>query len=464
MDTTLYTNYHKNLYHCDIRNYNVSHPIRNIIFDNIENIRKYEENNKLRPHVLENIEKMLLCRTFYLGYDLFECPHCGNESISPRCCHSRFCNSCGVKYAKMLASKAKSFCLDVPHRHIVFTIPECLRNLFRKYRTLLNLLFIASRNTISAIVNNNIYKRLKRKYNNNIPRTKYLYKNFHDANNFGMISTLHTFGRDLKWNPHIHALVPELIYNQKNNSCKTYNYFNYTKLRDTFMYELLRLLEEKIGPIFRFTKRILYDKYKNGFYIYARRMNSDKEYAQQNNTENVNAVVTYTMRYTGRPAMAESRIIKYSKEDNTVQWFYHDHADNKKYIVNDPAMKFIEKLMIHIPDKHFRTVRYYGFYSNKSQNELDSIHDILSKERNIDYSKKKRQSRKKHFLNKLKYRTHLVDTFNRDPLKCKCGHYLVYIDSYDPLKGIKDVRLYRKNSINEMQKLRIRRASPSMGT
>lgn len=36
-----------------------------------------------------------------------------------------------------------------------------------------------------------------------------------------MIATLHTFGRDLKWSPHIHALVPELIYNPDKNEIKT---------------------------------------------------------------------------------------------------------------------------------------------------------------------------------------------------------------------------------------------------
>ncbi|MFR3429624.1 MAG: transposase [Holdemanella porci] len=30
------------------------------------------------------------------------------------------------------------------------------------------------------------------------------------------IATIHTsFGRDLKWNPHIHCLIPELIYSFK---------------------------------------------------------------------------------------------------------------------------------------------------------------------------------------------------------------------------------------------------------
>ena len=34
-------------------------------------------------------------------------------------------------------------------------------------------------------------------------------------------------------------------------------------------------------------------------------------------------------------------------------------------------------------------------------------------------------------MNKLRYRTHLIDSFNRDPLKCRCGHYMKYEYTYD---------------------------------
>lgn len=58
-------------------------------------------------------------------------------------------------------------------------------------------------------MNRNLYKKAKRK---GFKNTHYLYKNYRHANHFGMISTIHIFGRDLKWNPHTHALVPELIF------------------------------------------------------------------------------------------------------------------------------------------------------------------------------------------------------------------------------------------------------------
>ena len=120
-------------------------------------------------------------------------------------------------------------------------------------------------------------------------------------------------------------------------------------------------------------------------------------------------VITYAMRYVGRPAMAESRIIKYSKTEDTIEWFYHDHKDEVKHIVKEDSKSFIKKLLIHIPDENFRSVRYYGFYSNKAGEELDHVHELLVK----------RNTEKEKMLNKLKYRTHLIDSFNRDPLKCR---------------------------------------------
>lgn len=90
-----------------------------------------DEVGKARQCVLNNIQKVLLCNTFFLGYDAFEYFHCDNFTIIPRHCHSRFCTSCGVKTQKTLAAKAEVMCLDVKHRHIVFTIPEEYRLWFR---------------------------------------------------------------------------------------------------------------------------------------------------------------------------------------------------------------------------------------------------------------------------------------------------------------------------------------------
>ena len=462
MDTT----YHSNipietlsLLNCDVRNFNFIHPIKNIFFDNIEYIRKLDASGKARPCILDNVERSLLCHTCYLGFDQFECTDCDNWNIIPHSCHSRFCNACGVKYAKQLAAKATSFCLDCPHRHIVFTIPEELRNWFRQDRTRLNLLFVASRNTISILTNKSLADKLKKK---KLSDTHYIFKDIPVRNEFGMIATLHTFGRDLKWNPHIHCLIPELIYSFKKDKIKTFHHFNFNKLRKTFQFELIRLIQEAGGLKKPEEKNRLYKDHPKGFYVYAKFKSDDNDSnnaSSNKNSKDIQGCVNYFIRYAGRPAMAENRITEYNKESKTVSWFYNDHKDEKRYDVTDNVIDFINRLIIHIPDYHFLTTRYYGFYANASKKTLDKVHALLGIKKNKDYSRETRTKALKNKLNKLKYRTHLIDSFNRDPIQCKCGAIMQYTYTYNPLEDKRNDRTYRKRCIDEMYKMRLRRRS-----
>lgn len=478
IDTTIHAKdfYVGNYDDCDKLNYDPSKPrIKSILWDNLDWIEELYCRGMLRDTVLDNVQKTLLCKTDYLGYDYFECPHCGNFNIIYHHCHSRLCTSCGVKYQKTLAIKAETMCLDVNHRHIVFTIPEQYRFFFRKNRQALDFLFVAARNTIMKIVNENIYKKEKRKRSitgkiRNDKDNYYLYRNFDNANKFGMIATLHTFGRSLQWNPHIHCLVPELIYVPSKDKYKKFNYFHFTNLRETWQYEITRLLSQFYKKEFDACMNTAYKTYDKGFYVYAKydhletkKDPNDKQF-NKNYSENVKGCVNYMMRYASRPAMAESRITTYDKSTGDVVWFYDDHKTEERITVKENSRELLKKIFIHIPEKHFRMVRYYGFYNNKCQDLLEHIHNLLGKTKNKDYSKKTRDKHKKSKLNKLKYRTWVRDSYNRDVLLCKCGSTMKYIESYNPLEGKQNDRAYRKKCIDEVRAMRIPRIRPREGT
>ena len=42
---------------------------------------------------------------------------------------------------------------------------------------------------------------------------------------------------------------------------------------------------------------------------------------------------------------------------------YTRHEDNKTVTETIPALDFIQKLIVHIPEKHFKMLRYYGVYA-----------------------------------------------------------------------------------------------------
>jgi len=85
----------------------------------------------------------------------------------------------------------------------------------------------------------------------------------------GFICVLHTFGRSLQWNPHIHVLLSE--GGSGNNSVwRNVKHFNYAFLRNSFCMVLLNILEKHLGSSFKRVKAYIYKHCPNGFYVYAK--------------------------------------------------------------------------------------------------------------------------------------------------------------------------------------------------
>ena len=129
---------------------------------------------------MENIDKMLGCGDSSFGGAMYVCTHCGNLKFVPFRCHSRFCPTCGNKYAMERTTNMAFKLVNVTHRHCVFTIDENLRDFFLHDRSLLHCLFHAVNSVISR-----------------------MFFTMNKSKNFtpGFIMVLHTFDRDLKWPP-----------------------------------------------------------------------------------------------------------------------------------------------------------------------------------------------------------------------------------------------------------------------
>ncbi|KAF0825384.1 hypothetical protein KIS1582_0691, partial [Cytobacillus firmus] len=86
-----------------------------------------------REDIKETVEKAIRCGTSDLGYARYECLGCEGESkpiFVCFTCKSRFCHKCGKKYTDDWSDKQQEMIFNVPHRHMVFTIPKELRNVF----------------------------------------------------------------------------------------------------------------------------------------------------------------------------------------------------------------------------------------------------------------------------------------------------------------------------------------------
>ena len=350
-----------------------------------------------RKTEMENIDKMIHCGDPSFGGAMYGCPHCGKLKFVPFRCHSRFCPTCGNKYAMDRTTSMSFKLVNVTHRHCVFTIDENLREFFLKDRSLLDCLFHSANSVITRM----FYKMNKS-------------KNFTP----GFIMVLHTFGRDLKWNPHIHCLISEGGYSD-DGFWRNVKHFDYTFLRNAFRTALLNEMESKIGSSFKKVKAKCYREHQQGFYVYAKPNLCDPR-----------IVVKYIGRYLGRPVIATSRIDKYDGE--MVTFHYNRHEDEQYIEETIPAMEFIQRLIRHIPEKHFKMIRYGGIYA---------------RHREIDSKLYRAISKSKHHIYRSfnQWRTAILSSFGYDPLVCPdCQHRMEFLELYFNHQRVSLEEMYEK--------------------
>ena len=104
-----------------------------------------------RQTEIENINKMIHCGDPSFCGAMYACPHCDHLKFVPFRCHSRFCPTCGNKYAMQRTTSMSFKLIAVRHRHCVFTIDEILRDFFLKDRSLLDCLFHAVNSVVSRM-------------------------------------------------------------------------------------------------------------------------------------------------------------------------------------------------------------------------------------------------------------------------------------------------------------------------
>ncbi|MEW6743711.1 MAG: transposase zinc-binding domain-containing protein [Planctomycetota bacterium] len=103
------------------------------------NLKRYLawKGGQVRTAVMAHVTRMLGCRTPRLGAHLFLCRRCETVRVVPHSCKSVFCSSCGKVRTDDCCKELLSDLLDVPYRHLVFTIPWELRLLIQDNRKLL---------------------------------------------------------------------------------------------------------------------------------------------------------------------------------------------------------------------------------------------------------------------------------------------------------------------------------------
>lgn len=281
----------------------------------------------LTKHVIEVVEKMLDCRNVKkLGYHKYACSdHPDQITVVPHSCKTRFCNSCGKVATDKWLNKACVSFPNIPYHHLTFTVPQELRDIFLKNHISRKLLFKVSQRII-----------LDWSYERGFIPT--------------ITTVLHTFGRDLKFHPHIHMLVSAGGLDLKTQTLwEECHHLPGGMLEKRWKTELLyELCGAKLISIN--LKRKLHHIH---WYVHVAR-------------ELLLAIVTtnYIGRYTKKPPLAEARIIDY--DGYAVVFSFADWSLNKRIVyLKITVEEFIFKLIQHIPPKHFRLIKHGGLLHNR---------------------------------------------------------------------------------------------------
>lgn len=362
------------------------HSLKNILKNHWPDFfLKYGHN--IRNDIIINVTKMLSCRSDLLGHHTYICPNCGKILKVPHTCKSRFCSSCGKKATDQWIRKNMAALPNTTWQHITFTMPSAFWDLFWLNRNLFN--------KISAIAAN-IIKNTAKKKNTLV----------------GIYTAIHTFGRDLKRNVHIHLSVTSggLHINNQSKwikdvffSLKTimpqWRYLIITMFRNEYKNTCL-ILPKSLGHIKNYTS---FNSWLNALFNKTWVVHFCKK------TNNQKRNVEYLGKYLKRPPIGETRIISY--DGKFVSFEYLDHYTNSKTIKTLTVEEFIMRLITHIHDCGFRCIRYYGFLANRVRGKLLAVvHKLLNNPLFNELTK----------LTKIYWRQLIFQTFGSDPLICKC--------------------------------------------
>lgn len=232
----------------------------------------------------------------------------------------------------------------------------------------------------------------------------------------GIIAVVHTFGGDLKWNPHVHVIVT--CGGLNGEQWKWMNFVPYEKLKAAWQYGVVdgirqQAKEHCTGKAYTRFNRGLDFLYRKKWYV-----NVGKK------LDSLEITVRYIGRYTKRPVMAETRLKEFDGE--TVTFTHKDKQVQAEAEIRLPVEEFIGKLVRHIPEKNHRMIRYAGIFASRVKREkLALVRAALGEGCLPMYAPKPMPS----------WRERIRTWTGVDPYQCSCGRMMALVCLVVRVKG-----------------------------
>lgn len=339
--------------------------IKQILTSNENWWRFYEKHQAtLRAAILICVVKLLSCKNTIRGYQEYCCsnPTCTHIKRIPFTCKCKACSSCGKKATEIWIHKQHQILPRTSWQHITFTMPSELWDFFWCNRKLLNKIAKLAADCLKAIAH----------------KKKII---------LGIFIAIHSFGRSLKRNVHIHVSVTtgglsvdltrwKNLFFKKAVLMAIWRYKVIALFRKTHRQKPLIIpntIQKQLNPVFTFN-HFLNKLFKKHWIVDCAKPSTDHKYN-----------VTYLGGYVKRPPIAESKLRHYDGHEVTFSYLDHTTKTRKKMTLT--AEDFIGRFVQHIPDVNFRMIRYYGFLANRLRGQLlPLVHQLLGQKSEAEQS------------------------------------------------------------------------------
>jgi len=287
------------------------------------------------------IDAIVNCRTGALGMHAYECPLCGRAQHLPRSCANRHCPSCQQHKAQEWLCKQIQKLLPCSYFLLTFTVPEQLRRFMRSHqRIAYSAMFDAASASLKKLAGD---------------------KRFVGADQMGFFAVLHTWGRLLQYNPHIHVVVPggglSAARDQWIGSAP--DFLVHVKALSPIYRAKLRDAIDKVGLLNQVDPQV----WNKPWVVNSQAVGNGKW------------TLRYLSRYVFRVAISNNRIISYDNGLVTFRWRKLRSRRWRKTTVD--AMEFIRRFLQHVLPTGLMKIRHYGFLGANAKLPLHRIRHLI---------------------------------------------------------------------------------------
>ncbi len=274
---------------------------------------------------------MCLCATRHLGAELYSSSN--KTKLIYHTCKSKYCPRCGKRATTEWLRREWRDLPEIEYVHVTLTMPDHFWGLFRLHRNLEHDL-----PQLGALV---LAQWAREHFNVE------LY----------IVSILHTYGKWVTYNPHVHLMVSKGGFDVQGGKWLDNLSFPETEpflpiqaiWRDTLVRYILAAQERGIlnGPYFNSAQ----------FHSLVKRQGKREDWQiRVGNSGDRYKILKYAGRYARHPPISSCRIISYTPD----QVVFKVHGVPQKPV---SMKRFIENLVLHVQQRYRHSVRYFGLLS-----------------------------------------------------------------------------------------------------